>query len=156
VNLPRLANEFIIIHCSDSPWGDVEVIDSWHKERGFDLAGGHYCGYNFVVLNGHRSYWSMKDKTRDTDCDGSIEAGRPLSAVGCHALGYNQNSIGICLIGVADFTPRQMARLRWLVSSMRAQFNIPVEHVLGHCETALSGGKTCPNLDMRAFRASLI
>ena len=25
----------VIVHCSDSPFGDVPTIDAWHKDRGF-------------------------------------------------------------------------------------------------------------------------
>ena len=27
---------YLIIHCSDSTWGDVAVINDWHRQRGFD------------------------------------------------------------------------------------------------------------------------
>lgn len=37
----------IIINCSDSDWGDAEVIDEWHRERGWDGIGYHY-----IICNG--------------------------------------------------------------------------------------------------------
>ena len=39
----------IIIHCSDSEFGDAALIDKWHKERGWTGIGYHY-----VILNGCR------------------------------------------------------------------------------------------------------
>ena len=46
--------KFIIVHCSDSSWGDVPVINDWHRQRGFDAPGGVPCGYHFVIRNGFR------------------------------------------------------------------------------------------------------
>ena len=74
---------------------------------------------------------------------------------GAHALGFNDKSIGICLIGVKDFTPRQMSALRTLVSELCIHYGLTAKNVVGHYETPKAGGKTCPNFDMKAFRASL-
>lgn len=49
--------EYIFLHCSDSPFGSAQVIDSWHKERGFNytLPDGTviHNGYNFIIGNGN-------------------------------------------------------------------------------------------------------
>lgn len=151
------AVRFLVLHCSDSEWGDVAAIDDWHRQRGFDLVGGHYCGYHFVILNGWRSYAEMKDKRRDPAGDGFIEPGRPECFWGAHALNFNQRSLGICLIGCRTFTDAQMAAARKLVGDLRRRYGIPVENVLGHYETFTEKPppKTCPNFDMKAFRLSL-
>ena len=73
----------IIIHCSDSEWGDAYIIDKWHKERGWKGIGYHY-----VVLNGKRIPNSF-DKSEV----GFIEKGRPDSEVGSHVVGMNSISI---------------------------------------------------------------
>ena len=156
------AVRFIIVHCSDSEWGDEPEISKWHKDRNFDFAPkpgldgeGTFTGYHHVILNGFATYRQLKDGVRAENDDGRIEPGRSEKFWGCHALGYNDRSVGICLIGVRSFTPKQYAAAVGLVNALRAGYMIPVENVLGHCETALSGGKTCPNFDMKAFRLSL-
>ena len=54
----------LIVHCTATKPGakvNVDVIDGWHKERGFKKQpqSGRICGYHFVVLP-----------------DGTIETGR--------------------------------------------------------------------------------
>ena len=44
----------IIIHCSDSRWGNAWHIDTWHRDRGFQWPGGA-IGYHWVVCNGRIS-----------------------------------------------------------------------------------------------------
>ena len=83
----------IIVHCADTPDGKdftIKDIDRWHKERGWQC-----CGYHHVIR-----------------LDGTIENGRPLAQIGAHCKGYNENSIGICLIGRREFTPAQLVSLR--------------------------------------------
>lgn len=145
----------VILHCSASLWGDLGAINAWHRQRGFGFAGGTYCGYHHLILNGCRSYAHAKEERPVAADDGLVVPARPERYWGCHALGYNDRSIGICLIGVDRFTEKQLAAARALVTATRGFYGIPVERVLGHCETPLSGGKSCPNLDMVAFRASL-
>lgn len=92
----------VIIHCSDSPFGDAATIDRWHKERGWKMIGYHY-----VILNGVRKSAS---KYIEID-DGKIEEGRPLGMKGAHTYGHN-DSIGICLIGNSNsFTVKQLMTL---------------------------------------------
>lgn len=62
----------LIVHCTATKPGakvNVDVIDGWHKERGFKKQpqSGRICGYHFVVLP-----------------DGTIETGRYLSEIGAH------------------------------------------------------------------------
>lgn len=81
----------LIVHCTATKPGakvNVDVIDGWHKERGFKKQpqSGRICGYHFVVLP-----------------DGTIETGRYLSEIGAHVSGQNSRSIGICYVG--DWMP---------------------------------------------------
>ena len=73
--------EKIIIHCSATREGDdsinAEVIDRWHKKRGWKG-----IGYHFLVL-----------------IDGSIETGRMINKCGAHTKGLNCSSISICYVG---------------------------------------------------------
>lgn len=145
----------LIIHCSDSKWGEEKIISEWHRQRGFDYAGGTYTGYHFIILNGHRTYALMKDDIKEHDDDGTVQEARPVCWWGCHAPPLNGCSLGICLIGVDKFTEKQMAALERLVRELMAKYRIPVEHVLGHYETSMANGKTCPNFDVSSFRAKL-
>jgi len=151
----------IIIHCSDSPWGCTREIRQWHLKRGFSD-----IGYHFVILNGRPTFNHSKNNVYIPALDGSVECGRYLDdddflsdrEVGAHTLGYNTDSIGICLIGVNQFTDRQQVVLRGLCLNLIGLYNLSVSHILGHYETE-SGkkeGKTCPNIDIGAFRLSFI
>lgn len=145
--------ENIIIHCSDSFFGNANEIRKWHIERGW-----RDIGYHFVICNG------LLDPNFHLSCyDGSIEAGRAINGdrwveeleKGAHTLGMNHCSIGICMIGQKVFTNKQLIALRKLVEYFMVRFNIPKDNILGHKETANAGGKTCPNIDMYEFRDSL-
>ena len=142
----------IIIHCSDSKFGCAREIERWHIERGFRT-----IGYHFVILNGQpvKNFYLNR-------LDGSIECGRYLDGdtllseneAGAHALGYNSNSIGICLIGEKNFSYQQLLSATLLIKELRIKFEIPIENILGHYETenGKKQGKTCPNFDMYDFR----
>ena len=131
--------KYIIIHCSDSIFGNEKLIDEWHKERGFSKIGYHY-----VICNGR-----PKSKQKDNS-DGKIEIGRNEDEVGAHCTGVNTQSIGICLIGVNKFTEAQFVSLKSLVNKLRAKYVIPFTSILGHNQTAsgMQQGKTCPNFDV--------
>ena len=142
--------ENIILHCSDSEWGNAKVIDGWHRERGWSG-----IGYHFVVLNGN-----LRPGFFLVCCNGSVEAGRPLGAddylsgaeIGAHAMGFNSKSIGVCMIGTKHFNDEQMEATRALIRELMLTFEIPVEKVLGHYEIPLAHGKTCPNINMDWLR----
>ena len=147
----------LVVHCSDSSFGSALLIDKWHKERGFRMIGYHY-----VILNGFPTSHQLKIKQRWNFLDGSIECGRNLDAdpylekeeVGAHAYGFNQESVGICLIGKdGNFTPRQFYALRVLVNELRRCFDLPVSAVVGHYE--LNPAKTCPQINMDHLRQYL-
>lgn len=135
----------IIVHCSDSAFGDVKEIDRWHRERGFSL-----IGYNYVICNGHRTSKSEYS----TEVDGLIEYGRTIGMEGAHCYGHNRDSIGVCLIGKKEFTKTQKIKLDQLLKSLMLEYNLCPKDVYGHCE--LDPYKTCPNMDMHVVRASLI
>jgi len=119
---------FIVVHCSDSTFGDAALIDQWHKERGWTGIGYHY-----VILR-----------------DGTVEKGRPDSERGAHVKGKNSNSIGICLIGKDGlYTMAQAAALRELLQVLRAQYSIPSSEIYGHRD--FDDGKTCPDFDVQEF-----
>lgn len=129
----------IIVHCSDSdnPAHDnIEIINQWHKERGFTKVG-----YHFVILR-----------------DGTIEAGRRLDEVGAHCKGHNHDSIGVCLIGRSGFTPSQYISLGMLKQRLEYCLLNKIPFTKGYINnlqffkhTQFDSGKTCPNFDSDLF-----
>lgn len=142
--------EYLIIHCSDSAWGSAKEIDKWHKERGWNG-----IGYHFVILNGV----IRPHSERILSLMGSIEVGRGMDVIGSHCLGYNERSLGICLVGkgVDTFCVEEFDSLKSLSQELCKLFEIPAEKVLGHGETesGKAEGKTCPNFDVAAIRMYL-
>lgn len=147
----------IILHCSDSGWGDALEVDRWHRDRGFGwngylLAGDHSAcerriGYHFLIL-GARQFPALAGSC--PVLDGQIQPGRPLEVVGAHAVGHNYESVGVCLVGRDQFTDAQLASLHRLVVYLRGSLGVSVSRVLGHHETEPK--KTCPNLPMTTIR----
>ena len=120
--------DFIIVHCSDSPQGrgdNAETIHQWHLERKFSG-----IGYHRVILE-----------------NGVIERGRPLYWAGAHAVGYNDRSIGICLIGDGDYTPVQMSSLFDVIHEMLDRS--PSAVVIGHND--INKSKSCPKFDVKKW-----
>jgi len=134
----------IIIHQSDSTFGNVDLIDQWHRDRGWDE-----IGYHNVILNGKEDGLSPYDPT----VDGTIEYGRAISKMGAHCRGSNRTSIGICLIGKGNsinvFTPAQLQSLKALCSSLINQFGLSWLDVHGHNE--FTSQKTCPGFDVKQW-----
>lgn len=135
----RKSTEFIVIHCSATPPAmDVGAreIDRWHRSKGW-----FKIGYHFVVRR-----------------DGTVEHGRELNEVGAHAIGYNERSVGICLIGGVNgankpennFTEAQWKALEPLVSELEEQF--PQAKVVGHYE--LNPGRDCPSFNVQKWMQS--
>lgn len=129
----------IIIHCTATkPLAHINVNDvrRWHRERGFSDIGYHY-----LIL-----------------VDGTVEAGRPLSAIGAHCKGHNAHSVGVCYVGglndsgkPADTrTPAQREAMRSLLISLKHRFPNAIIH--GHRDFA---SKACPCFDATAEYAYL-
>jgi len=135
----------IIIHCSDSDYGNRDTIDSWHRNRGWDEIGYHY-----VVMNAYPHYYNLKDNRPDPGKDGEVALGRDIEKIGAHVKGHNDHSIGICLIGRQTFTARQIRVLVKLVQHLMSKFKVRIGQVRGHYE--LNPLKTCPNIDMDWLR----
>lgn len=128
----------IIIHCADT-YADMDIgseeIRRWHVARGWDDIGYHFVIRRSGALEGGR----------DIDGDGRI-----LEEVGAHTLGYNQNSIGICLVGGNpdfNFTLQQLTTLRGLINTLHHMY--PDAEVCGHRDK--DGQKQCPGFDVASF-----
>ncbi|MBA3027457.1 MAG: N-acetylmuramoyl-L-alanine amidase [Desulfobacterium sp.] len=134
----------IILHCSDSDFGDVALIDSWHKARGWTG-----CGYHYVITNGVTDH----GKPFNPKMDGIIQQGRQLREIGAHCADQNLDSVGICLIGRHHFTALQLYSALPTVVHILGEFGLTWDNVYGHYE--FNSGKTCPNMDMKMVRAAM-
>ncbi len=79
-----IATELSIVHCSATrpSWdGGLEEIHRWHVQRGIFSERGR-TGYHAVIRR-----------------SGIIELGRDIRETGAHCLGYNDESLGVCLVG---------------------------------------------------------
>ena len=131
---PRVTTEAIFVHCSATkPTMNVGLreIRQWHKEMGWlDV------GYHFIIKR-----------------DGTIEEGRPVDVVGSHVKGWNERSVGVCLVGgidekgkhSANFTPAQMSSLRNKLDELKAVYNVPI---MAHHDVA---AKACPSFDLQRW-----
>lgn len=136
----------IVVHCSDSEWGDVNIIREWHLTRGWNDVG-----YHFVIPNGRLASRLEYNVTHD----GVVQRGRDIERIGSHASGVNRYSIGICMIGKHVFTRNQFEALFDLLQELCEQF--PDAKIIGHRDVdkygGKSGGKTCPNFDITSLLA---
>lgn len=130
---PRNVTEAIFVHCSATkPSMDIGLreIRQWHKEQGWlDV------GYHFIIRR-----------------DGTIEEGRPVDVVGSHVAGWNERSVGICLVGgvaengkdfEANFTPIQMEALKLVLFQMQSLY--PKATIKAHHDVA---PKACPSFNL--------
>lgn len=146
----------ILVHDSASTFGDINLINKWHKRRGFGWPEPRSgivipCGYHWVILNGSR----FSNADYDPHLDGLITPGRPVGEVGAHckAQGMNRKSIGYCLIGDGDFSDKQIETLTSRILLDMERFNVPPENVLGHGE--VDPGKRDPRINMDALRSEI-
>ena len=127
--------DMIVVHCSATPPNmniGVNEITDWHVNGN----GWSDIGYHNVIRR-----------------NGSLEHGRDLTESGAHAKGYNQHSIGICLVGGVDddnepednFTEEQYTTLRGYIDTMREV--LPIKEILGHRDLP-DVNKACPSFDV--------
>ena len=148
----------IVIHCSDSKWGNGFVINEWHKERGFRL-----IGYNEYINNGYPTSSWLKAKLKVKHLEAQAEVGRAIGPdvfcdpeeCGAHVKGHNTGSYGICMIGWHEFSDAVLNKALDVVIFRLKQFGLePNEDtVKGHYE--FDSEKTCPNINMNVFRSHL-
>lgn len=144
--MARKRTDFIVIHCSATPPNmdiGAKEIDRWHRAQGWLKIGYHY-----IIRR-----------------DGTVEVGRDVNEPGAHAQGFNERSIGICMVGgvamtdakptkgpwqagapEANFTLQQWAALDTLVEQVQSMF--PNAKVIGHREVS---HKACPSFDVQAW-----
>ena len=136
---PRKCTKYIVVHCSASqPKADYDwkTIDKIHRSRGFMTIGYHY-----VI------------KT-----DGTIQNGRNIDALGAHAIGYNDESVSVCMVGGVDkggastnnFTKQQFESLAKLLNWLYYIYWDEKPTVLGHRDLK-DVHKDCPCFDVIHF-----
>lgn len=140
--------EYLVVHTAAFPHRncDRDLIDRWHRERGWSAIGYHY-----VVTN----------DLHDTLADGTVQEGRPTSRQGAHVLGLNDRSLGICCVGHGDLQPHTEAQRAGLVELLSELTDdcpaVTVDRIIGHREvndlvnegvvaTRFRTSKTCPGL----------
>ncbi len=138
----RKRTDFIAVHCSaTSDKADIGAaeIDKWHRGQGWAC-----IGYHFVIRR-----------------NGKIEQGRKESQVGAHVQGFNESSIGICMVGGVDandvnkavnnFTPEQFASLKELLDELKGRY--PYAKIQGHRDFP-NVKKACPCFDVAKWLKS--
>ena len=94
----RTKTDYIILHHTAATQGTVQAIHNYHVNG----RGWKGIGYNFYVRK-----------------DGSIYQGRPEWAVGAHATGYNDKSIGVCAEGNFEAEKMPEAQKQAIIELMR-------------------------------------
>ena len=125
--------QFIVIHCAYTlPEMDIGVrdIDRWHRDRGWKS-----CGYHYVIRR-----------------DGRVENGRHENTMGAHVKGFNESSIGVCLVGGkgrkgpdCNYTSQQWDELHRQITTLTRKH--PDADVVGHRD--LNSSKECPVFSVR-------
>lgn len=119
--------KFLVVHCSDTKddWNTLD-IHKLHLEFGWDG-----IGYHKVI-----------------EKSGNIVNGRPEYWVGAHVKGYNDKSLGVCLIGKNNFNKLQLKSLKDVLSNWKNLY--PKTQILGHRDI-VNTQKTCPNFDVQKW-----
>lgn len=135
----RGSTEYIAVHCSATPENldiGAKDIDKWHRAQGW------YCiGYHYVIRR-----------------DGTIEEGRDREVIGAHVVGFNENSVGICLVGGVDandvkkaennYTNEQFDSLKKLLDKLKTVY--PQAKIQGHRDFP-NVKKACPCFDVKGW-----
>lgn len=140
----------IVVHHSESSYGDAAHIHKYHKSKGWNGLGYHFVINNGVFRNGYGQP------------DGLVEVGyrwsQQKNGSHCRSDGdkknyYNKHTIGICLIGNFERsrpTKRQWRSLVKLVKFLQGRYKIPTSQIKGHREIKPT---KCPG---RKFSISLL
>lgn len=148
-DLSRRRWRHIILHHSATPAGNARIFDRYHRERRRMENG---LAYHFIIGNGSDSG------------DGEVEVGsrwvNQLQGGHVRSFAYNENSVGICLVG--DFqrtrpTPRQIAVCLELVEYIKKNLLGGQAALMLHRELkgehTVCPGRYFPTLKFRSLRA---
>ena len=90
----------IILHASGRQGDDAQKIDRRHRARGLKRIGFHY-----VIRE-----------------NGKLERGRSIKDAGAHCLGFNADSVGVCLTGSGTVTSPQYLKLLRLLRKLDKRY----------------------------------
>lgn len=122
--------KYIVIHHTASEKGSVESIHEEHLQKK-DANGNAWLGigYHFLIGNGNGM--------PDGDIEPTFRWRQQLQ--GAHAgssdPAYNQQGIGICLVGNFEKhapSSKQMTALKKLVRTMKGEYRVASKNVIGH------------------------
>lgn len=135
----RTKTDYIVVHCSATGENqDIGAadIDKWHRAKGWQCIGYHY-----VIRR-----------------DGTVEQGRERDVIGAHVEGWNEVSVGICMVGGVDahdinkaennFTPAQFESLHKLLLELQSVY--PNAKIQGHRDFP-DVKKACPSFDVKEW-----
>lgn len=145
---PRKETKQVILHDSHT-LPEQSNMEAWLRYNGRKL-GLLSIGYHFVL-------WP----------DGKFLETRPHHTIGAHTPGFNEDSVGVCLIGgrrvrpgddgeeieyaCDTFSPEQRATLRWLLQYLSEAYGSMT--LKGHSELGNHRHRhQCPSLNMEALR----
>ncbi len=125
---PARAWKSIVLHHSATGTGDVASIDQTHRQQK-DSQGRPWLGigYHFVVGNGRAM--------GDGEVQATFRWREQLAGAHAGTREYNEQGIGICLIGNFEEhlpTPKQIDAARDLVRRLAQRHVIPRERILRH------------------------
>ena len=137
LTVPNLNDpKYIIIH-HGAGLLNFEQVNEYHKSKwGFRSILNFYIGYQYFI-----SY------------SGRVYQGRVDNEEGAHTIGYNKQSIGICLQGnmeIEEPTLAQLTALEKLVKEKKARYNIKV--VNGHRDFSST---SCPGRNLYQIISNL-
>ena len=119
--------KYIVVHCSDTDKKDTSIdLHKLHIKFGWDG-----IGYHKIILE-----------------NGKIENGRPEYWKGAHVYNFNDQSLGVCLIGKDNFTENQFNSLKKVLQHWKKKY--PNAKIVGHNEFEYTN-KTCPNFDLKGW-----
>jgi GT2 family glycosyltransferase len=132
-----LIPDWIVIHHSATDeLCSVTKIRQAHLDRGWDDIGYHWL----------------------IDQQGFLHKGRPDHIPGAHVLGFNERSLGICVIGNFDLSAISDAAFETLgnfLCILCVKYAIPVENIIGHNDAPNASSTDCPGLNLKSLLPEL-
>lgn len=129
--------KYIIVHHTADESGSALSIYKVHRDRGWDN-----IGYHFVIDNGTEGKGV-----------GQIEISprwiKQMDGAHCKAADMNVRGIGISLVGnfseSRQVPKEQMDALVYLINLLRKEYDIPLDHVIGHGQV-IGASTECPGI----------
>lgn len=119
----------IIIHHSGSNNDTPDSIRKYHLSKGW-----LDCGYHYIVADDGKGNFMF---------DNNIHCMRPISCIGAHCKGHNQNSIGVCVLGDysnSTISDEMLGSLVFLIFKLKLIYPT-IKKVSFHCDYA---NTSCP------------